>query len=78
MNQIKFFFDPNLRFAQTVVVGDVKGVSSSCCVHSSCASFLQPQVVEDFGETWVLQSESHIRLCTRLGIQKQHSFGLFI
>ncbi len=43
--------DPHLRFAQTVVVGNVKGVSSSGRVDSSCASLLQPQVVEDFVES---------------------------
>lgn len=50
------FTVPDLRFAQTVVVGNVKGVSSGSCVHSTCASLLQPQVVEDLGETYVLQN----------------------
>lgn len=48
--------DPHLRFAQTIKVGNVKRVSSGSCVHASCASFLQPQVVEDFWETCILQS----------------------
>lgn len=47
--------DSHLRFAQTIEVGNVKGVSGGSCVHSSCASFLQPQVVKNFGETWILQ-----------------------
>ena len=48
--------DPHLRFTQTVIVGYVEGVSSSSRVHPACSSFLQPQVVEDFGETLVLHS----------------------
>lgn len=43
--------DPHLRLSQTVVVGDVEGVSGGGGVHASRASLLQPQVVEDFGET---------------------------
>lgn len=46
--------DPHLRFAQTVKVGNVKGITSSGRVDSPCAAFLQPQVVKDFAETWVL------------------------
>lgn len=45
----------HLWFSQSVVVGNVKGVPGSGCVHTSCASFLEPQVVQDFRETWVLQ-----------------------
>lgn len=47
--------DSHLWFSKAVVVGNVKGVPSSSCVHASCASLLEPQVVQDFGETWVLQ-----------------------
>lgn len=57
MNESLNKIDPHLGFAQTVVVGNVKGVSGGRRVHSTRASLLQPQVVEDFGETWVLQMD---------------------
>lgn len=44
----------HLRLAQTIIVRDVKSISCCSCVHAPCASFLQPQVVQYFGETWVL------------------------
>lgn len=49
--------DPHLRFAQTVVVGNVEGVSGGGSVDTTGAALLQPQVVQDFGETCVLRSK---------------------
>lgn len=50
----------HLRFAQTIIVGNVKGISGGSRVHTSCAAFLQTQVVQDFGEAWILQKSSII------------------
>ncbi len=55
-----------LGFAQAVKVWDVEGITHCSCVHTSSATLLQPQVIQDLAEARVLQAIVKIRQISAL------------
>ncbi len=50
-----------LGFAQAVKVWDIEGITHCSCVHTSSATLLQPQVIQDLAKASVLQAIVTIR-----------------